>query len=183
VVGLGVALAGDVGDGKLERARQLAADPVQGVQARAATGVLALHLADDHLGVRINMQRPGFERLGTLQSFKKGDILRYVVVLAANPTGDADGAAVGTLDYDANTGWPWVSQRSAIHVGYEIRHPAFSVLINMRQNDSCVKFFIPNACNAERRLWNNLWKTGIVNSRKEISITDSSNYNFRFAQD
>ena len=55
VIGLGVALAGDVSDGELERARQLAADPVQGIEARAAAGVLALHLADDHLGVRIDV--------------------------------------------------------------------------------------------------------------------------------
>ena len=58
-----------------------------------------------------------------------------------------------------------------------------SALINMRQNDSCVKFFIPNPCNAAERLWNNLWKTGIAGRRKPISITDSTNYNFRFAQD
>jgi hypothetical protein len=53
--------------------------------------------------------------------------------LAADPLGNADGAARATLDYNANTGRPWISQRSAIHVGYEVRHPAFSVTINMRQ--------------------------------------------------
>src|ERR1700730_6292687 len=71
------------------------------------------------------MQRRRFERSSALQCFQKRDVLRYVVVLPPNPAGDADGPAVGTLDYDANTGRPWVSQRSAIHVGYEIRHPAF----------------------------------------------------------
>jgi len=33
VVGLGIALAGHVGNGKLERASELTADPVQGVEA------------------------------------------------------------------------------------------------------------------------------------------------------
>jgi hypothetical protein len=183
VIGLGVAFTGDVGDGKLERASQLAANPVQGIEARAAAGVFTLHLADYHLGIRINVQRGRFEASSALQGLQKRDVLGYVIVLAPDPAGDADGAAVGPLDYDANTGRPWVPQRSAIHVGYEIRHPALSVVINMRQNDSCVKIFIPSACNADEPLWNNLWKTGIAKTRKQISIADSTDYNFRFAQD
>jgi len=66
------------------------------------------------------MQRPCLEGLSALQGLEESDILGYVIVLAANPAGDTDGAAVGTLDYDANTGRPWVPQRSAIHVGYEV---------------------------------------------------------------
>lgn len=120
MIRLGVALTRDVGDGKFERASQFATDPVQGIEAWATAGILALHLADDHLGVRINMQRPRFERLGILQGFEKGYVFRYVVVLATNPAGDANGAAGATLDHDANTGRPRVSQRPAIDVGHEV---------------------------------------------------------------
>jgi hypothetical protein len=183
VISLSVALARDVRDRKLERPGQLAADPVQGIEARAAAGVLPLHLANHDLGVRIDVQRGRFEGSSALQGLQEGYILGYIVVLTADPARNADGAAVGTLDHDANTGGPGVPQRSAIHVGYEVRHSVLSVLINMRQNHSRVKFFIPNACNARRTLWNNLWKRGIAMMRKQISITDSSNYNFRFAQD
>jgi len=53
----------------------------------------------------------------------------------------------------------------------------------MRQNALCVKEFIVNACNARFLLWNTLWKTGFGENPKPISVADSSNYNFRFAQD
>src|ERR1700687_6174279 len=73
-VGLHVALARHVGDGKLQRAGQLAADPVQGIEARAAAIVLAAHLPDDYLGVGIDMQRPGLQRHRILQGFEQGYI-------------------------------------------------------------------------------------------------------------
>ena len=92
-VGFGVSFARDVGDGKLQRTGQLATDPVQGIKAWAAAGVLAAHLPDDHLGVRINVQRLGFKRQGALQGFQQSDVFGDIIVLAADPPGDADGAA------------------------------------------------------------------------------------------
>ena len=111
-----------MGDGKLEGTGQLAADPVQGVEARAAAGVLALHLANHHLGIGIDVQCPGLELLCTLQGLKQGDVFGDVVVLAADPARDADGAAIASLDHNPNARRPRVSQRTAIHVGYEVRH-------------------------------------------------------------
>ena len=60
MVGLGVVFAANVGYGEIEGAGQLAADPVQGIEARAATGVLAPHLFDHDLGIRIDVKRPCF---------------------------------------------------------------------------------------------------------------------------
>jgi len=53
----------------------------------------------------------------------------------------------------------------------------------MRQNELQVKEFIVNACNTRFLLCNTLWKTGFGQTGKTISVADSSNYNFRFAQD
>jgi hypothetical protein len=176
-----------MGDGKLQGASQLAADPVQGIETRTAAGVLTSHLADNHLGVGINMQGARLKRFCALQCLKQGDIFSYVVILAAYPAGDTDGSALRTLDHDANTGRPRVSQRATIYVGYEVIHPRFrcplSVHFNMRQNAHQVKEFIVNACNTGFPLCNTLWKTGFGTTPKSISVVDSSNYNFRFAQD
>ncbi len=57
MVGLGVVFAANVGYGELEGAGQLAADPVEGIKAWAATGVLAPHLFDHDLGIRIDVKR------------------------------------------------------------------------------------------------------------------------------
>src|ERR1035438_6190832 len=43
MVGLGVVLAGNAPDGKLQRASQLKADPVQRIQPRTAAGILSTH--------------------------------------------------------------------------------------------------------------------------------------------
>ena len=61
-IGFGVALAGNVSDGEFEGTSQLAADPVQGIEARAAAGILAAHLADNYLRVGIDVQRFSFQR-------------------------------------------------------------------------------------------------------------------------
>ncbi len=68
-VGLGIVLAADVGDGKFERADQLLADPMQGIEARTAAGVLACHLSDYHFGIGIDVKCLGFQLQSTLQSF------------------------------------------------------------------------------------------------------------------
>jgi len=53
----------------------------------------------------------------------------------------------------------------------------------MRQNELQVKQFIVNACNARFLLCNTLWKTGFGKTPESISVADSGDYNFRFAQD
>src|ERR1019366_134595 len=122
LVGLAVVFALNVLDGEVNRSRQFAAGPVQGMQARAAAGVFAGHLLDHHFGVRINMQRLGVDRDGVLQGLEQGDVFCYVIVLMPDPAGDANGFAVGTFNYDSNPGWSGISVRAAVHVGYEIGH-------------------------------------------------------------
>ena len=56
-VGFGIIFAGNVGDGKIQAPRQLAAGPVQGIEACAAAGIFAQHLPHHHLRIRINVQR------------------------------------------------------------------------------------------------------------------------------
>jgi hypothetical protein len=67
-----------------------------------------------------------------LQGLQQGNVFGDVVVLPANPPGDADSAIRAALNHDANTGRPRISQGTAIHVGYEVQHAA-SAVINMRQ--------------------------------------------------
>jgi len=119
---LGVVFAGYVRDREVERAGQLAADPVQGVQSRAAAGILAPHLLDHNFGIRVDVKCLRSQGQSTLQGFKQGNILGYVVILAPNPFGDSDLACLSTLNDHPNAGRPRISQRAAIHVGYEIWH-------------------------------------------------------------
>jgi hypothetical protein len=90
VVGFGVEFAGDVRDGKIEATGQLAADPVQRVEARAAANVFSLHLPDYHLGVGVDVELSGFLRHGILQRFEQGNVFRDVIILASNPFRDPD---------------------------------------------------------------------------------------------
>jgi len=60
-IGLRIVLAADVGDGELQGAGQFLADPVEGIQAGAAAGVLTLHLPDHHFGIGENVQGLGFQ--------------------------------------------------------------------------------------------------------------------------
>jgi hypothetical protein len=161
---------------------------MQGIESRAVAGVLTAHLSHDHLGIGINVQGTRLQRLCTLQSLKQCNVFSYVVVLAANPAGNSDGPALRALDYYANTRRPRVSQRTAIHVGYKVRHPDLSVVrfpvaSTCVRSALCVKEFIPNTCNTEFFLCNTLWKTGFGKTAKSIRVADSSDYNFRFAQD
>ena len=61
MIGLGIVLAADVRDRKLKRAGQLLADPVKGIQAWTAAGVLALHLPDHHFRIGEDVQGGGFQ--------------------------------------------------------------------------------------------------------------------------
>jgi len=140
-VGFAVELAGDVRDGEPERAGQLATDPVQGIEARAAAIVLARHLPDYNLGIRVNMQRPCFQGQGALQSFQQGDVLGDVIVLVTDPAGDFDAAALAAFDYYANARRPRVAQGTAVHVGYEIRHACVVSAANISKITLRVKRF------------------------------------------
>ena len=50
-ISFGVVLAANVGDREIERPGQFSADPIQGIEPRAAAAVLAAHLLDHHLGI------------------------------------------------------------------------------------------------------------------------------------
>jgi len=118
-VGLGVIGAGDVGDGEIEGASQFAAGPVQGVEARAAADVLAAHLADDDFGIGVDVERLGLSSDCELQGFHEGDVFGDVVILVADPLGDADGTAFAAVDDHPDTRWPWIAQRTTVHIGHE----------------------------------------------------------------
>ena len=59
-----------------------------------------------------------------LESFEEGDVLSDIVVLIANPLGDAGGFAVRALNHNANAGGAGVPVRPAVDVGYQIGHSA-----------------------------------------------------------
>ena len=50
-IGLEVVLSPDVGDREIERPGQFPADPIQGIEPRAAAAVLAPHLLDHYIGI------------------------------------------------------------------------------------------------------------------------------------
>ena len=91
-VGFNVAFAADVGDREFERAGQLSANPVQRVQAFTAAVVVAQHLANDNLRIRINVQPASFQIHCALQGFEESQVLGNIVVLVADPFGDSDPA-------------------------------------------------------------------------------------------
>src|SRR5713226_1351239 len=123
-VGLRIVLAPNVGDGEIQGARQLPADPVQGIKARAATVVLTCHLPDYHLGVGIDMQLPGLQGHGTLQSLEQRQVLSDIVVLSPDPFANRDPAALRSFNHDSNTRRAGISQRSAVNVCNKIKHLA-----------------------------------------------------------
>ena len=119
-VGLRIVLARDVRDRKAERAGQLAAGPMQRVEARTATRILAPHLPDHNFGVRIDVKFRGLQGQSALQRLHQSGVLGDVIVLVADPFSNSDLAALASVDHDPNAGWPRISQRAAIYVGHEI---------------------------------------------------------------
>jgi|SRR5580693_3106919 len=77
-----------------------------------------------------------------LQGLEQGDVLRHVVILVANPFGDSDRAALDAVDDYANTGRPRISQRTAVNIGYEMRHPTTLTI----QNITCVRTSLSSRC-------------------------------------
>jgi hypothetical protein len=151
-VGLCVVFAADVGDGEVEGPCQLAADPVQGIEAGAAAGVFSGHLPDYYLGVGIDMELSGVQCHCTLQSFQQGNVFSHVVILAADPFCNSDGAALGAVHYHTNSRRPGIPQRASVHVRHHIRHSAVSPLTNMRypptrrQDALLVRRFLGSSC-------------------------------------
>src|SRR5271157_5244727 len=121
-VGLAIVLAADVRDGKINRARQLAAGPIQGVKTRAAAGVLARHLLDHDLRVGINAKGASVDRDGVLQGLEQRNVLGHVVVLVPDPSCNAGRFAVESSDHDSNTRRPGIPVRATVHIGYQIGH-------------------------------------------------------------
>jgi len=101
-VGFGIIFAGNVRDGEIQAPRQLAAGPVQGIQARTATGIFAQHLPHHHLRIRINVQRLGLQLERPLQRFQQRRILGHVVILVANPLCDSDRPAFAASNHHSN---------------------------------------------------------------------------------
>jgi hypothetical protein len=119
-VGFGIVLAGNAADGELKGAGELAADPVERIEAGAAAGIFAAHLADDDVGIGIDAERLGFPVEGALERFEEGDVFGDIIVLPADPLGDESAAAGGVFDNDANAGRPRAAVGAAIDVGYQL---------------------------------------------------------------
>jgi hypothetical protein len=85
-------------------------------------GIFPRHLFDDHLGIGKNVKGSRAKSHGILQSFEKGNILRYVVILMSDPSLDPDGSIFATIDHHSNTRGTWIPQRTTINVSNEIQH-------------------------------------------------------------
>ncbi len=115
-VGFDVAFATDVGDGEFERAGQLSANPVQRVQAFTAAVVVAQHLANDNLRIRINVQPASFQIHCALQGFEQGQVLGNIVVLVTDPFGDSDPARFRAINHDTDASRARIAQGAAIYI-------------------------------------------------------------------
>jgi hypothetical protein len=118
-VGFGVIFAGDVRDGEAEGAGEFATGPMQGVEAGAAADVFAAHLADDDFRIGVDVEGFGFRGNRVLEGFHESDVFGDVIVLMADPFGDADGTAGAAIDDDANTGRPGITQGTAVHIRHQ----------------------------------------------------------------
>ena len=68
-IGFQVEIATHVHYGEINGARQLPADPMQGIQSRAPAQVFSCDLFDNHLGIRVDVKRGGVESQRALQGF------------------------------------------------------------------------------------------------------------------
>jgi hypothetical protein len=119
---LGIVLAADVRDGELERTRQLLAHPVEGIEARAPAGVLALHLPDHDFGIGEDVQRRRLPINGVLQRFQQRGILSHIVIMLPDPAGDPDLVPIRVLDDNTNPGRTRVAMGAAVDVSDKMRH-------------------------------------------------------------
>jgi hypothetical protein len=142
LIGLGIILARDVGDGEFEGTGQLPAGPVKRIKTGATAGILAAHLANHHFGIGINMQCFGFHGESALQGFHQGHVFGNIIILVADPLGDANGAGGAAIDNDANAGGPRISQGTTVHVGYKVGHDCRIAISKMRRESRDVKTII-----------------------------------------
>src|SRR5438093_1489859 len=119
MVGLGVVLTVNVGDGEVQGAGQLAADPIQRIETRAAARIFAFHLTDNNLRIRVNVYFLGFESHGTLQRLQQGEIFGDVVVLPSDRFRDTYRAIETTINDDPNTRRSRISQRPTVDVSHQ----------------------------------------------------------------
>jgi hypothetical protein len=135
-----------MGDGEGQRAGQFAASPVQGVEAWAAANILPGHLPHHHFGIGIDVQFLRFESNGVLQSFHERGIFRDVVILVADPFGDAYRAGFAAVDNNSNARRPGISQATAIHVSHQLGHHDFCFCLHdalirvLRQDDYLIPY-------------------------------------------
>ena len=54
-----------------------------------------------------------------LQGFHQRHIFGDIIILMANPLGDADGAAFAAINYHPNARRPWIAQGTTVHIGHE----------------------------------------------------------------
>ena len=121
LIGFAVVFAVDVRDREVQRAGELAAGPMQGVKTRAATGILAGHLANDNLRIGEDPQSLRVKYQGVLQGFQQSHVLGHVIVLVADPFGDPDLLSICRLHYYANARWAGIAVRAAVNVGNKNR--------------------------------------------------------------
>src|SRR5258708_2479089 len=108
-IGLEGVLSRHMRDREIERPGQLPADPIQGVESRAAAAVLASHLLDHHFGIRKHVKSLGLEPQRILQRFQQSNILGDIIVLAPYPFGNSDFSVSVTVNYNPNTQRPGLS--------------------------------------------------------------------------
>jgi hypothetical protein len=99
-------------------------------------------LADDHFGIGINVQSFGLKRESALQGFHQRDVFGDVVILMANPFGDADGAAGAAINDHANAGRARVSLGSPIDISYQFGDHSSATISKMRRERERVKMII-----------------------------------------
>src|SRR5438067_8473435 len=98
MVRLIIMLSGNMSDAEVERSSQLAAGPVQGIQAGAAAGVLAVHLFYYQLGIGINPQRGRIQLNREVQGLEQCCVFGDVIILMSNPLCDPDDFTVRFYD-------------------------------------------------------------------------------------
>jgi hypothetical protein len=121
-VGLDIILTGDVRDREFQGARQFAAGPMQRIKTRAAADVFARHLPNYNLRIGVNVQLLRSQRNRALQRLHERGVFGHIVILVANPLGDADRSGLAAADDHTNPRGPRISQAAAIYVRHQIRH-------------------------------------------------------------
>src|SRR6266403_232461 len=113
------------------------------------------------------MNRFGLQGDGALQSFQKSEIFGDVVVLAPDPLGDSDFAALGIVNNDANTSGPRIPQRPTIDVSHQIRHLYASKMLKKRPLVKHLTWFHRKKCSGRslRHCESNVEKVAETDSR------------------